>query len=78
MFLFDEGPTLETLDITFYIGSTPIFYISYLSLTFYNLYLSTLPAYAAAHYVYFTNLNNLFEIYSLQCYTDSLQFISSV
>ena len=25
MFLSDEGPSLETLDFTFYIGSTPTF-----------------------------------------------------
>ena len=25
MFLSDEGPTLKTLDFTFYIGSTPTF-----------------------------------------------------
>ena len=44
MFLSDEGPTLETLDFTFYIGSTPTF-------LYFVLYLNT--AYAA-HYVYFT------------------------
>ena len=40
MFLFDERPTLKTLDFTFYIGSTPIF-------SYFDLYLNT--AYAA-HY----------------------------
>ena len=25
MFLFDEGPTLETLDFAFHIGNTPTF-----------------------------------------------------
>ena len=28
MFLSDEEPTLETLDVAFYIGSTPTVYIS--------------------------------------------------
>ena len=42
MFLSDEGPTLKTLDFTFYIGSTPTF-------LYFDLYLNT--AYAA-HYVY--------------------------
>ena len=41
MFLSDEGPTLKTLDFTFYIGSTPTF-------LYFDLYLNT--AYAA-HYV---------------------------
>ena len=44
MFLSDVGPTLETLDFAFYIGSTPIF-------LYFDLYLNT--AYAA-HYVYFS------------------------
>ena len=43
MFLFDEGPTLETLDFTINIGSTPTY-------LYFDLYLNT--AYAA-HYVYF-------------------------
>ena len=42
MFLSDEGPTLETLDFTIRIGSTPTF-------LYFDLYLNT--AYAA-HYVY--------------------------
>ena len=42
MFLSDEGPTLETLDFTTHIGSTPTF-------LYFDLYLNT--AYAA-HYVY--------------------------
>ena len=42
VFLSDEGPTLETLDFTFRIGSTPTF-------LYFDLYLNT--AYAA-HYVY--------------------------
>ena len=42
MFLSDEGPTFKTLDLTFYIGSTPTF--SYL-----DLYMKT--AYAA-QYIY--------------------------
>ena len=41
MFLSDEGPTLETLDFAFHIGSTP-------SLLYFDWYLNT--AYAA-HYV---------------------------
>ena len=44
MFLSDKRSTLETLDFTFYIGSTPTF-------LYFDLYLNT--AYAA-HYVYFT------------------------
>ena len=51
MFLSDEGPTLETLDFTFHIGSTPTF-------LYFDLYLNT--AYAA-HYVYicfYTRLNH--------------------
>ena len=40
----DEGPTLETLDFTIRIGSTPTF-------LYFDLYLKT--AYAE-HYVYFT------------------------
>ena len=43
MLLSDEGPTLETLDFTFYIGSTTTF-------LYFDLYLNT--AYAA-NYVYF-------------------------
>ena len=43
-FLPDEGPTLEMLDYTIHIGSTPTF-------LYFDLYLNT--AYAA-HYVYFT------------------------
>ena len=39
----DEGPTLETLDYTIRIGSTPTF-------LYFNLYLHS--AYAASHYVY--------------------------
>ena len=42
MFLFDEGPTLKTLDFTIHIGSTPTF-------LYFDSYLNT--AYAA-HYVY--------------------------
>ena len=42
MFLSDEGPTLETLDIAFYIGSTPTF-------LFFDLYLNT--AYAAISFL---------------------------
>ena len=42
--LFDEGPTLETLDLTIRIGSTPTF-------LYFDLYLNT--AYAV-HYVYIT------------------------
>ena len=34
MFLSDERPTLETLDFTFYIGSTPTF-------LYFDLYLNT-------------------------------------
>ena len=41
LFLSDEGPTLETLDFAFYIGSTPTF-------LYFDLYFNT--AYAA-HYV---------------------------
>ena len=37
-------PTLKTLDFTFYIGSTFLYF---------DLYLNTVTAYAAAHYVYF-------------------------
>ena len=44
MFLYDEGPTLKTLDFTLYIGSTPTF-------LYFDLYLNN--AYAT-HYVYFT------------------------
>ena len=43
MFLSDEVPTLETLDYTIRIGSTPTF-------LYFNLYLHS--AYAA-HYVYY-------------------------
>ena len=46
LFLSDEGPTLETLDFTFHIGSTPTF-------SYFDLYLKT--AYAA-HYVYNVSL----------------------
>ena len=42
MLLYDEGPTLETLNFTIHIGSTPTF-------LYFDLYLNT--AYAA-HYVY--------------------------
>ena len=42
MFLSDEGPTLETLDFTFYIGSTTPTFL------YFDLYLNT--AYAA-HYI---------------------------
>ena len=42
-FLSDEGPTLETLDHTIRIGSTPTFL--YFDLYLYSAY--------AAHYVYF-------------------------
>ena len=52
MFLSDEGPTLETLDFTFRIGSTPTF-------LYFDLYLNT--AYAA-HYVYYYTL----RVYDLQ------------
>ena len=38
LFLSDEGPTLETLDFTFHIGSTPTF-------SYFDLYLNT--AYAS-------------------------------
>ena len=41
--LSDEGPTLETLDFTIRIGSTPTF--SYFDLYLYSAY--------AVHYVYF-------------------------
>ena len=44
-FLSDEGPSLETFDLAFYIGSTPTF-------LYFDLYLNT--AYAA-HYVYLTH-----------------------
>ena len=43
MFLTDERPTLETLDLIIHIRSTPTF-------SYFDLYLNT--AYAA-HYVYF-------------------------
>ena len=43
MFLYDEGPMLETLDHTIRIGSTPTFL--YFDLYLYSAY--------AAHYVYF-------------------------
>ena len=46
MFLSNEGPTFETLDFTFYIGSTRTF-------LYFDLYFNT--AYAT-HYVYFTFL----------------------
>ena len=46
MFLSDEGPTLETLDYTIRIGSTPTF-------SYFDLYLNT--AYTAL-YVYCTIL----------------------
>ena len=46
MFISDEGPTLETLDFTIRIGSTPTF-------LYFDLYLNT--AYAA-HYGLFHNL----------------------
>ena len=42
--LSDKGPTLETLDFTIHIGSTPTF-------LYFDLYLNTTYA---AHYVYFT------------------------
>ena len=42
LFLSDEGPTLETLDYTIRIGSTPTFL--YFDLYLYSAY--------AAHYVY--------------------------
>ena len=42
LFLSDEGPTLETLDLTIRIGSTPTFL--YFDLYLYSAY--------AAHYVY--------------------------
>ena len=42
VFLSDEGPTLETLDFTIRIGSTPTFL--YFDLYLYSAY--------AAHYVY--------------------------
>ena len=48
IFLSDEGPTLETLDFTIRIGSTPTFL--YFDLYLYSAY--------AAHYVYFTNRMN--------------------
>ena len=51
MFLSDEGPTLETLDFTFYIGSTPTF-------LYFDLYFNTAHA---AHYVY---LKIIFGIYT--------------
>ena len=41
LMLSDEGPTLKTLDFTFYIGSTPTF-------LYFDLYFNT--AYAA-HYI---------------------------
>ena len=49
MFLFDEGLAIETLDFTFYMGSTPTFIYIYIYI-YIDLYLDT--AYAA--YVYFT------------------------
>ena len=50
MFLSDEGPTLETLDHTIHIGSTPTF-------LYFDLYLNT--AYAA-HYVNFKTYSSSF------------------
>ena len=50
MFLSDKGPTLETLDYTIRIGSTPTFF-------YFDLYLNT--AYAA-HYVYL-NINYVYH-----------------
>ena len=47
----NEGPTLETLDFAFYIGSTPTF-------LYFNLYLNT--AYAA-HYVYSRHVTALYS-----------------
>ena len=51
-FFSDEGPTLETLDFAFCIGSTPTFF-------HFHLYLNT--AYAA-HYVYFMRRERLIEM----------------
>ena len=51
-FLTDEGPTLETLDVTIRISSTPTF-------SYYDMYLYS--AYAA-HYVYLTDIWSCFNI----------------
>ena len=50
VFLSDERPTLESLDFTIHIGSTPTF-------LYFDLYLNT--AYAA-HYVYFKTYSSSF------------------
>ena len=52
MFISDKGPTLETLDFTFYIGSTPTF-------SYFDLYLNT--AYAAHYILCFSKLETLYE-----------------
>ena len=44
-FLSDEGPTLETLDFTLHIASTPTF-------LYFDLYLNIAYTLYTAHYIY--------------------------
>ena len=49
MFLSDEGPTLETLDFTIHIGSTPTF-------LYFDLYLNTAWLRSTLRLIHYLNL----------------------